>query len=70
MSAPTFEVRDEISATDDGDDDETFHLYCCDEDIALCGADIADALETDGGDDEPCLECLYLEEEICARCGT
>lgn len=58
------------SHTDDGSDDLT-HLYCpCNEDIALCGGDIADNEYVDWQPDEIlCVVCDDMDKWDCVRCG-
>ncbi|MCX5537831.1 hypothetical protein OG785_45575 [Streptomyces sp. NBC_00006] len=47
--------------------DETVHLYCCDENRAICGVDLTDMPEVD--EDENCVVCIDLEETPCPDCG-
>lgn len=58
-----------IPTTTDGDD--IGHLVCCcNEDLAMCGADVTD--EPWGADDTPeCVVCrdLWPDETDCPRCG-
>ena len=44
------------------------HLYCCDEDLSLCGLDISGHEEVDYMEDL-CIVCWGLEYSICERCG-
>lgn len=44
------------------------HIYCCDPDIALCGADVSAHPIVDL-DDADCVVCLDLEEQPCPTCG-
>lgn len=47
--------------TSSGDDDAD-HYYCCDPDIAMCGADLSDVPE--GFEfDELCRYCAYIDRE-------
>ncbi len=53
----------------DGMDDDFEHLWCCDPDRALCGADLSE--DNDVGDadlEAPCPMCEALEE-INLPCG-
>lgn len=42
------------------------HVFCCEPDIALCGADVSD---DDIVDEADCVVCLDLEEQPCPTCG-
>lgn len=44
------------------------HIYCCDSDTALCGANVSGQPEVDL-DDADCIVCLDLEDDICPNCG-
>jgi len=44
------------------------HVYCCDPDVALCGADLSDHVESSMATN-PCVLCIALEE-IGIVCGT
>lgn len=47
------------------------HLYCCDPDRGLCGADLRGLVDF-GDNDSPepyCVVCEDLVELICERCG-
>jgi hypothetical protein len=46
-------------------DPDDSHLYCCSEDVSLCGLDISDADDLDFSDDECCPRCLSLQESPC-----
>lgn len=63
-------ILDETRSTA-GDDDDLDHLWCCDHDLALCGADISDAEDWTSLDEMPnvCVVCLDLADTICPRCG-
>lgn len=50
------------------DDADLNHIYCCDHDRALCGADVSGDPEVDI-DDADCIVCLDLEDATCPRCG-
>lgn len=49
-------------------DIEACHLYCCNEDLALCGKDIS-THKHDPNYDNICVVCLDLEDVPCSRCG-
>jgi hypothetical protein len=42
------------------------HIFCCDPDTALCGADVSDDELVDEAD---CAVCLDLEDLPCPTCG-
>lgn len=44
------------------------HIFCCDRDTALCGADVSNdpIVELEEAD---CVVCLDLEEQPCPYCG-
>ncbi|WP_435597065.1 hypothetical protein [Streptomyces anulatus] len=44
------------------------HIYCCNPDLALCGADVS-THPIVGIDDADCVVCLDLEDEACPDCG-
>lgn len=70
MSTTTAEPQ--TSNTDTGNDDaELNHLYCCDEDTALCGLDISGMPEAEviEGDPDICLVCDDLARQPCDKCG-
>lgn len=48
-------------------DPDECHLYCCSEDVSLCGLDISDANEREvpPDDDAVCLVCGALEDIPC-----
>ncbi|MET7938180.1 hypothetical protein [Streptomyces sp. NPDC005322] len=57
------------------DDDELDHVYCCDPDRGLCGADLSDVADVvdnwDNGDADVCRVCVELERggvPCCATC--
>lgn len=49
------------------------HLVCCDEDAALCGADVSEVGWGPGWDVVPpqdkCVVCLEMDEFVCPKCG-
>jgi hypothetical protein len=43
---------------------DPIHLFCCDEDIAMCGADLTDQDVQERDDDTPvCPMCALVEDE-------
>lgn len=53
-----------------GTDDELDHLFCCDETVALCGADISDQEIVEESDQLfPCVVCRDMEYRACPKCG-
>lgn len=48
---------------------ELDHLFCCDPDTALCGADISDTVYGAGDGETTCVVCADLEATACPRCG-
>ncbi|MFJ2004761.1 hypothetical protein [Streptomyces chartreusis] len=56
-------------ATDHGQDLD--HVVCCDEDTALCGVDVSDAVWGAGLPDLTvmCVVCRDLAVKPCQRCG-
>lgn len=44
------------------------HIYCCDPDAALCGADVSTHPEVDLSEAD-CVVCVDLEDAICPTCG-
>lgn len=44
------------------------HIFCCDPDTALCGADISGDEIVDY-DEADCVVCLDLEHQTCPLCG-
>lgn len=69
MTAPTLAPPIPAPATpapEDGDQDAV-HLWCCHEDVAMCGEDLADADVADREleEDELCVFCvLALREDL------
>lgn len=53
-----------------GTDDELDHIFCCNEDLALCGADIS-GTEFISDDEElfPCVVCNEMQYRECPKCG-
>lgn len=58
MSTATAEFVEEQVAVDDGD--ALTHTYCCDPTVALCGADLGDAV--DAVDPLPADECVVCTD--------
>lgn len=55
-------------STDDGD--ELDHLFCCDEDVALCGSDLTGTEFGEVVSEESlCLVCNDLEGQPCGAAG-
>lgn len=54
------------------DDDDLGHIFCdCDENRALCGADVTDCPVVEDRDDSLlCVVCADLEDVPCERCGS
>jgi len=52
------------------DPSDLHHLWCCDENVGMCGFDISKLPINDGEDDEPCTVCYDLVEadEDCVKC--
>lgn len=55
--------------TDNGD--ELHHVYCCDENLALCGTDVTKYQEAEppSDADKRCIVCEDLIDTTCERCG-
>lgn len=55
----------------DVEDDDFEHYYCCNPNVAFCGADVTD--DVDVGDDFdpecPCPMCEVLLGTVCPTCG-
>lgn len=53
------------------DDDDLDHIYCdCDPNRSLCGIDITDLTDVEDEQLElPCVVCVELDKQKCARCG-
>jgi hypothetical protein len=48
-----------------GEDDDAMHLFCCDENIAMCGEDLTEDETVDADDvddDEVCPLCQLVED--------
>ncbi|MFJ9114447.1 hypothetical protein ACIRJO_02740 [Streptomyces sp. NPDC102394] len=51
-------------------DDTLTHAVCpCNDDLALCGANVAGQTWADESEDVDCVVCLDLVEQPCQRCG-
>lgn len=60
------------SPVPDGDGpDGLTHIFCCDPDVAHCGADIKGSPEVMPGHSVPgspeCVMCDWLEDQVCPR---
>lgn len=65
-------MTQESPVLNDGDyDDHLDHIYCCDPDLALCGADIEGVTEEtwDTEPANPCIVCEDLVGKPCRICG-
>ena len=49
------------------EDDETHYVCWCDEDVALCGMNVANRPYTDK--EISCVVCAAMDETICSKCG-
>jgi hypothetical protein len=57
-------VLDPVATVVDGEGDTPAHYTCCDEQVAMCGAPLADALTVDDDDPSPdCLLCVFVWDE-------
>jgi hypothetical protein len=68
MTLPVLIAPERPNGADDRD--ELTHYYCCNEDLALCGADISmlpKELEPGQIEAIPCQVCVLLT--VCSRCG-
>jgi hypothetical protein len=67
MSTPKIDTQPTVSPT--AWDDDLIHLVCCDEYLALCGADLTHVGWVD--DEEPvCPLCVLADDDTCPRCGS
>ncbi|MFF9310137.1 hypothetical protein ACF1BS_04420 [Streptomyces sp. NPDC014748] len=57
------------SAEPDSDDSLTHAVCACNDDVALCGADVAGLSWATEEEDVDCVVCLDLAPRPCARCG-
>lgn len=58
-------------STDDPDDGGVAHLYCCDEDLSLCGLDLTDGeFCTDAPNLCPWCDALWEMHVPCEQCGS
>lgn len=63
-------VLEEVA--EDTSDGDIFHLYCCDENLGLCGFDLSEASEGFSDNDQFCIVCEELElseEYACPKCN-
>jgi len=54
------------------DDNASYHYWCCDEDVSLCGLDISEIEEGIGEGETLCIVCDDLdfnEDYKCPECG-
>jgi hypothetical protein len=49
-------------------DDNVDHIYCCDEEVSLCGMDISGEPEVEPGTHPTCPLCVWASE-ACGPCG-
>lgn len=64
------EVVEELGITEDGDDLD--HIICCEELIAMCGADLSTstyASRDEINDPDLCVVCRDMEANPCPKCG-
>lgn len=47
---------------------EMSHIVCCDDDTAICGIDVSDAVWRPDEEDADCVVCIELEELPCPNC--
>jgi len=58
--------------TTTGGDDDFGHLWCCDPNEALCGADLSDTPDAADGEwdeEDVCPLCVLENDFECRRCG-
>lgn len=73
MTELTFITAPAPAAPADNGDDNLEHLYCCDENVALCGADLTNAtLNHYPAPEDECVVCYTLDDNDpnspCALC--
>jgi hypothetical protein len=56
--------------TDAVADEGLSHAVCCDDNVALCGTDVADVQWIDDDGDATCVVCRELDGQPCRICGT
>lgn len=56
-----------VAQVDAVDGDELDHWVCCDNDVAMCGADVSNMAW--GHNSVLCPLCALADEETCPRCG-
>lgn len=60
----------EQAAPGQDSDDSLTHAVCpCNDDVALCGADVAGFSWATEEEDVDCIVCLDLAPRLCVRCG-
>jgi len=53
--------RPEPPGTAPADGDGWQHIWCCDPDVALCGADLSGVEDSDGEDEPVCTDCAIAD---------
>lgn len=48
---------------------DVWHVFCCDENLALCGTDVTNFPITDGDGELMCVVCDELDSIPCEVCG-
>ncbi|MEU9208505.1 hypothetical protein AB0D27_11260 [Streptomyces sp. NPDC048415] len=56
-----------VTAPDSGD--ALTHVVCCNDDVALCGTDVAGQEWVDDDEDPTCVVCRELADAPCPVCG-
>lgn len=57
------EAAPQCALSDEDADDEVTHLWCCDENISMCGLDISgDPIDQDAPDEQNCTLCVMVNE--------
>lgn len=52
-----------LASSGEDEDDEITHLWCCDENISMCGLDISgDRIDQDAPDEQTCKLCVMVNE--------
>lgn len=62
-------TKHQVIGATSGDAPDIFHMFCCDENIAMCGTDVTDHPVTDGDGEQQCVVCVELDYGNCAKCG-
>lgn len=50
------------------DTDGPVHLFCCDDDVAMCGADVSGETEVTGTPEEDCCEVCVNKQRLDLPC--